>query len=268
MYDVGDTARLSYDLKDANGTLVNATGVTLTVTLPDDTTATPTVTNPPAQTGKYFGDFVITQAGWHRWRFVFTTPADAYADVFEARPTQPAYVVSLDDAKLHLNIDLAVKTHDEELRRFIGSATRVVESKIGAAAPTTYTEVVPGGWEIVLGHRPVLSLTSFTAVHTGADSPLVADLDTDLAAGIVRRKDGGPIIGRQRVVYRAGRTQIPDFVSTAALMIVQHLWDTQRGGAGSSNVDQEETIYLSQFGFSVPRRALELLEGDLAYGVS
>jgi hypothetical protein len=50
-YDIGDSVSLAWDVKDSAGVLANATTVTLTVTLPDGTTATPAVTNPPTVDG-------------------------------------------------------------------------------------------------------------------------------------------------------------------------------------------------------------------------
>lgn len=266
MYEVGDTARLSYDVKDPAGTLVNATGITLTITLPDDTTTSPAVTNPPAQTGKYFVDYVIAQAGRHVLVWTTTNPVTAYTDVLNAATTAGG-IVGLTETKDHLNLSQALSTDDEELRRHIGAATRVVEWKCGAVVRRNVTEVLPGGCELVLGQRPVISLTSLTPIITGGVTVQVSDLDLDPQTGIVRRKDGSWISGMQRVVYRAGRAIVPDNLILAAFVIIEHLWSTQRGGRGT-NVDQEETVYLQLFGFAVPRRALELLESDFQAGIS
>lgn len=272
-HDIGDTIRLfAEDLRDAAGTLVNATTVVLTVTAPDGTTSTPPVTNPPAQTGKYFGDFTAAQAGTHKRRFVFTTPNETQSDVFEVRDAAPLLMMSLKDAKDHLNVTST--TDDEEIRGHVEAVTRVVEWRIGAvpirnvtdvldAGPTT-TMITPariGLRELVLNRRPVTALVSVAPVFTGGPSYAVADLDLDGDAGIVRRKDGGLIQGLLRVTYTIGRRSVPANAVLAGKIILQHLWATQRG-ALSTNVDQEETVYLSQFGFAVPRRALELLEPD------
>ena len=266
MYDVGDTYPATVKVKDSAGAPVNPATVTLTITLPDDSTVSPSITNPPAETGTFIHNFVITQAGRHVFAWTSTTPATAYTDVLNARSAAGG-IVGLVETKEHLNLDLALTTHDEELRRHIGATTRVIEGLAGAVVKASYEEVVPSGAEIVLGHRPVLSLTSFTPVHAGGEVLFVADMDLDKETGIVRRKDGGRFNGYQRVVYRAGRAVVPENILLATWVILAHLWTTQRGG-GSTNVDQEETVYLTMFGFAVPRRALELLGSDLASGIS
>ncbi|MCZ0996356.1 hypothetical protein O1L44_29875 [Streptomyces noursei] len=90
-YDLGATARLSAECRDAGGTLTNATTVTLTITLPDGTAVTPAVTNPPATAGQYSADYTAVQAGRHSLRWVFTGAglAHAYADVLDVREATP-----------------------------------------------------------------------------------------------------------------------------------------------------------------------------------
>ena len=45
-YDLGDVATLAVQIKDSTGTLANAGALAATITLPDGTTTTPTVSNP------------------------------------------------------------------------------------------------------------------------------------------------------------------------------------------------------------------------------
>src|SRR5262245_37763772 len=111
-YDVGDSVPIAVDIKDTSGNLTNATTVTQTITLPDGTTTSPSVTNPPASTGQYRVTYVPSVEGRYAWRFVTLTPSTAYQDVFQIRETTSPALVSLADAKSHLNIPAATTTYD------------------------------------------------------------------------------------------------------------------------------------------------------------
>ncbi|GAB2714430.1 hypothetical protein [Streptomyces bullii] len=265
-FDLGDTVRLTADSTDPGGTLTNATGATLTITLPDGTTTSPAVTNPPAQTGKYTVDFLTTQAGRHLVRWVFTGPASAYTDMFDVRPADPPLIMSLADARKHVNA--TVTTHDEELRGWVEATTKAVEYFVGPVARRTVTETHDRAYARVLAlrHIPVISLTTVAAVLTGGTSYAVADLDLDGATGIVRRKDGGLLYGPLRMTYVAGRTIISAHISHAGRIILQHLWRTQGGGMGrpapGGMDDYAVTEPIPGLGFAIPNRALELLLDD------
>lgn len=268
-FDLGDTVRLAADSTDPGGTLTNATGATLTITLPDGSTTSPAVTNPPAQTGKYRVDYPTVQAGRHLVRWVFTSPGSAYTDMLDVRPADPPLIFSLADARKHVNA--TVTTHDEELRGWVEATTRAVEFFVGPVARRTVTEDhtdLPryGAYTLALRTTPVISLTSAAAILTGGTSYAVADLDVDVAAGIVRRKDGGRMIGPLRFTYFAGRTIIPANVSHGGRIILQHLWKTQGGGMGrpapGGMDDYAVTEPIPGLGFAVPNRALELLQDD------
>lgn len=268
-FDLGDTVRLTSDATDPGGTLTNATGATLTITLPDGTTTSPAVTNPPAQTGKYTVDYVSVQAGRHLVRWVFTGPASAYTDMFDVRPADPPLIFSLADARKHVNA--TVTTHDEELRGWVESTGRAVEFFAGAVARRTVTEVhddLPqwGARTLALRTTPAISLTTVAAVLTGGTSYDVADLDLDGETGIVRRKDGGKLMGPLRVIFIAGRTIVGANIRDAGKLILQHLWKTQGGGMGrpapGGMDDYAVTEPIPGLGFAVPNRALELLLPD------
>ena len=264
-FDLADTVRLAADSKDPGGTLTNATGVTLTITLPDGTIVSPAVTNPPTQTGKYTLDYLTAQAGRHLVRWVFTSPASAYTDSFDVREAAPPLVLSLADAKAHLNITST--TQDEELRGWVESVTGVVEQFVGPVAWRTVTEdhdylPVSGAAVLALRMTPVIALSSVAAVLTGGTSYAVADLDLDGATGIVRRLDGGRLYGPLRVTYTAGRAIIPATITAAARIILQHLWRTQHpsGRPSLGGEDYAVTEPVPGLGYAIPNRALQLLE--------
>lgn len=266
-FDLGGTARLAADCKDAGGTLTNAATAVLTISLPDGTTTTPAVTNPPSVVGRYQHDYVTVQAGRHSVRWVFTTPGSAYTDSFDVREAVSPAIVSLADAKAHL--DITTTTDDDELRGWIESVTHLVEQFTGTCARGAVVEdhdIQPSGVRaLVLRRTPVISVTSATAILTGGTSYTAGSLDVDTQMGIMRRLDGGRLYGPLRVTYTAGRAVIPANITAAAKIILQHLWRTQYGASRATSTigggdDYNVTEPIAGFGYAIPNRALQLLE--------
>jgi len=263
--DLGDVHPLTVDIKDANGVLANAGTVTLTITLPDLTTVTPAVTNP--STGRYQVDYPTVQAGRHQVRWLATgANASAFVDIFDVRPAFPAYLFSLADAKLQLNSTSTAD--DEELRTFIEATTAVVE-RIRNQAIVRRTIVehrdlgmppvhgAPGILQhFTLANYPVLSLTSVVAEDGGLIWN-VADMKVT-PAGVVEVLQGGIVWGPVVFTYEAGMTQVPAECGLGGRVILQHLWETQRGTYGAPRAGGlgETTTVL---GYSIPNRAVELL---------
>ncbi|MET9088142.1 hypothetical protein ABZX77_40735 [Streptomyces sp. NPDC004237] len=265
-FDLGNTARLAATCTDAGGTATNATGVTLTITLPDGTTVTPAVTNPPATTGKYTYDYATTQAGRHSVRWLFTGPACAYTDVLDVRAAAPVMLFSLADGKAQLDIPASSTSYDDEIRHYIEATTAAVEYFVGPVVPRTVTQVLQGGREAwVLHSTPVIAVTSVTPVQAWALDVDLSVLDVDTETGVVRRTDGVWFYsGDYRVAYRAGRTATNPNISLAGKLILQHLWRTQYGAArGPSAADDFlATEQVPGFGYAIPNRALQLLQND------
>lgn len=263
---LGATRKLTTAVRDENGALTNASTISLTLLLPDGTTAgpftTPAVTNP--STGVYTYNYVPNQAGRHIAEWTATTAAGIGIDeeTFDVSARWAAAgILSLAEAKQQLNIDSTDTDDDDEIEGFVRAITEVCEKHVGALARTSHTEKHRGGRGMVLLHSPVLTLTSVTAIETSGTDQAVADLDLDQPTGVVTRKDGGWMRGPFRVTYVAGQTQVPAHVRLAALIILQHMWETQRGQMGGVRVGGADEVYDPRFGFSIPRRAQELL-GD------
>lgn len=267
-FDLGDSVPLAVDVTDANGALVNATAITLTITLPDGTTTSPSVTNPPASTGQYRVTYVSVQEGRHTVRWVTTNPSTAYQDVFDVRAAASPALLSLADVKAHLNIPATNTSSDDELRGFIESATAVVEEKIGPVVRRTRTaEVVGGGCRIRLPHTQVLSITSLTLIRDGSSPVNVNDLSVNGPRGVVTRKDDGRLpVGRLLATYVVGRIVVDANWIEAAKIIVKHLWETQLGNLPSIQGDSPGYVVTGS-GHLVPYRAEALLEPDyVAFG--
>lgn len=260
-YDLSDSVPIAVDVKDATGALTNAASVTLTITLPDGTTATPVVTNPPSVTGQYRLTYVPVQVGRHAWRFVATTPNTAYQDVFEVRETISPALLSLADAKAHLNITST--THDDEIREYLEAATAVVEKYVGPVVKRTYTRRVCGQqWRIVLPHTQVTAITAITLVSDGSSPILLTDLAINTDTGVITYKNGGSFpYAEMDVTYTVGRSYVKANWTLAAKLIVKNLWETQLGSLPS--IQGEDRGYVvTGSGYLETFRVMSLLQAD------
>lgn len=263
VFDIGDTIPLTTEVLDAAGALTAASGVVCTIGLPDGTSVTPTVSNP--STGRYTVDYVPTLAGRHTERWTSTAPATARSDTFDVRAAVPGYIVSLADAKAHLNLPASSTTNDEELRGFIEACTEVVEHLAHEAVvrrTVAERKDLRGRGVFVLDYSPVISLTSITSADTGRTWS-TSGFRVDAETGIVDVLLGtNPPCGLVVVTYVAGYQIIPATYTRAALMILRHLWESQRAGLGGQQRTRlggavEDTVTVA--GWSIPRGAAELI---------
>ena len=261
IWDVGDVVPLTVNVKDADGNLADATTVVLTITLPDDTTATPSVTN--ASTGVYQVDYTPTQVGRYRVRWVATgTNAGVYQDAFETRDSAATMLVSLTAAKAHLNIETT--THDDELRHFIEAASRACEKTTGKRwmRQTVVATKSGGRSHLSLAAYPLSSVTSVTEDGTTLTA---SDYHVDLERGLLTRASGDYGVGTWSagfdnivVTYETGTATTPATIRQGVLEMTRHLWLTQRGAAGRRGADTADFLQA----FSIPRRVRELWEPE------
>lgn len=209
-----------------------------------------------------------------------TGPTTAGDTAFDVTAKYDPQLVSLADAKAHLNITRT--TDDDELQSVIDAATALLSNHPGFNIPvglTTYTEWHDGGTGLlILQHYPIVDVTSVTE-YSGTTAQPIADEPEDGGAftgygfrynaenGMLYRTSSGyptGFAGRVKVVYVAGMGAVPADVRQAALLLVEHMWDTQRGGASVGlPLDDDLTAPDStQFGvgFTLPNRVRELLE--------
>jgi hypothetical protein len=260
-YDIGDSISIAWDVKDSTGTLTNATTVTLTVTKPDGTSETPSVTNPPASTGQYRVTYVPATAGRYAWRAVTTTPNTAYQDVFEVRETVSPSLISLADAKAHLNI--TTTTSDDELREYLEAATEIVESYVGPIVTRTHTARVDGYRSAIpLPHTQVTGVTAVTLVSDGSSPITLSDLAVDTDTGVISYKAGGTFpYGQMDVTYTVGRSFVKANWTLAAKLVVQHHWRSQLGNL--PNIQGDDPGYeMTGAGLDVTYRVRALLQPD------
>ena len=262
-YDIADSVPLAWDVRDAAGALADATTVTLTITLPDGTSATPSVTNPPSVTGQYRVTYIPTVEGRYSWRAVTTVPNTAYQDVFVVRGSVSPALLSLADAKTHLNIPASNTAHDDDLREYLEAATEIVESYVGPVVTRSHTARVRGyRCDIPLPHTQVAAVTAITDVRTGTTPITLSDLAINTAAGIIAYKNGASFpYGDMDVTYTVGRTSVKANWTLAAKIIVKHNWETQLGNLPSVQGDGAGYVVTGS-GYLVPYRAVSLLQSD------
>jgi hypothetical protein len=283
-YPQGQPIRLSTTVRDVTGTLVDAGTLTLLVkTAAVDGTWTTTGTYAtPAHDGLglYHVDIPatdLTSVGHYQYSWTSTgtgagvSPPSEF-DVYDPFET---VVLSLQDAKGQLNMDPASHTFDDELQDFIAATIGAAEAyKHEVIVRRTVTDTLDlssqGGYGYGWGYglrrqkfwlrsAPVISLTSVVAW----DSSVTWDVTQMRAtpAGLVRVMAGMPVTGLANVTYLAGLQQVPPNYRRGMLVILQHLWETQRGpGTAASGVigSEEHWRQPGEF-FSVPDKAKELL---------
>ena len=256
--DLGDVVPLSVQVRDGAGDLANAGAITLTVTLPDGTTASVATANP--STGNYTAAYAPTQTGRHVVQWVATgANACAFSDAFTVIDPAELGLVGLSDVKRHLNITST--SSDEELRAVLMAATSVAEDYLRrplrrlAKSQTFYTPT-GNGRGLVLSSTDIASITEITE----DGSALTADdYDADLNAGVVWRADCRYWEYPATVEYVTRGIDSPA-LRQAVLELTRHLWETQRGSMpmmprGVDGMD----AFNPAMGYSLPRRVLELL---------
>lgn len=268
MLDVGDTHRLRWVSRDAGGNPVQPATVTLTITLPDGTTDTPSVA--PAADGIHTYDYVVTQYGRHVVRWVATDPDDAFMDVFSAADPDWPVLVGLDEVRRHLRYRDDDHSDDEELRAFIASASAVVEDITGTVGRRTVVETNSGGdWYIVLSRSPVVEVTKVVVDGQEIDLGDCTWSPSGLLARRSGRWPGG--LHNVEVTYVAGRKAVPPNVHNGVLELIRINWRPQQGGNYSpfdgGNTDDFGNAGLEaslqgnlRLGFFIPNTVIQRLQ--------
>jgi hypothetical protein len=270
-YDLGDVVPLGITITDSTGANANASAVTCTITLPDGTTSTGSVTNP--STGQYNCDFTPSQTGRHAVRWLATgTNASAYVDDFLVRDFAELGIVGLAEAKEYLNIPATDTTNDEELRSFIDSASDLAESYVGQVlGRRTFTnELYDGGTEFIRIRNP--KALSITSVYENDALVSSSNYVLDYTGQRLYRIGSGTLyatnsygywtagMNNVKITYVAGYVNPPMAAKQGVLVIIKHLWETQRGAMNvMGRVLGGDELYSTPT-YSLPRRAMELLD--------
>lgn len=270
-YEVGQTATVALKVYDSTGVLADLGGgdPVCTVTKPDGTTTTATVTKP--STGNYQGAYVTTSAGRHRFTFTGSgtnSGALPWSDVADVWPSDPRFIISLADAKAALNVPAGARVNDDELRLYIAATTEVIEDIVGAVLTTTKTQTFNGGgYALLLWERPT-AVTSVTV--NGSSLTSGSGYVADLSAGIVY---GGSTYcteefypGKQNVTvaYTTGSSSIDPNVILAAREEVSFLYQLGQQGGRPSLGGSVPDMSWTPSGFAVPKRVIELCAPSMA----
>lgn len=248
-YHPGDVVVLDVTLTDSDGDPVDTDQVTCTVTAPDGTTTSPTVTH--TGLGAYQAAVTVQQPGRHvvAWLAGGTHHA-GHSDVVVVVDPALLAVVSLDEAKRHLNI--TGHQDDDEIEWMLTVAVAAGQSYTGrlfSQRPVVDVFTPPHRGTVLLTRTPVAAVTSATS--GGGDVPWTLE---DPAAGIVRTQSWPtqPVT----VAYVAGPAAASPADTQGVLEMLRHLWATQRGTAGPSVMRAGDDTYGQ--GWSLPRRVTEL----------
>ena len=272
IYDLGDVVPLGITITDASNIVGNATAVTCTIYLPDGTTATGTVVN--ADTGLYNCDFVPTQTGRHAVKWIATgTNAGAFSDDFTVRDFTELGIVSLQEVKEYLNIPATTTTSDEEIRRYMDAANDLAEQYTGVIlGQKTYSNEVYDGVNadaIRLRSPKAIAITS--VVENGVTIPSSGYYLDPTGQRLYRLGSNtlyasnnygywAPGVGNILITYRAGFVNPPMAAKQGVLEIIRHLWQSQRGGMNIMSRNASGDELYSTPTYSLPRRAMELLD--------
>lgn len=184
-------------------------------------------------------------------------------------------VPTLTDVKDQLHI--TGSGNDKLLGVYLQSALRLIEARVGPSTVRAFTEQVEGhSHGLNLSYRPLVSITSLTALRDGQGAVDVTGLKFDARAGTLWRRDNANLIGTWEVAYTAGWATFPDNYHLATLITIQHLWRTTRGGSkrpSMGNTDDLSVTFGGQISRAVkgntitlPAAAIELLGDSIYFG--
>ena len=269
-YDLGDKVYLTWNTVDSSGAAVNPGTVTLNITLPDATNVS--VTTATSITGTYTASYLPTQVGRHiiAWS-AGTTWSQAYSDIFEVRDINDIGIVGYDEVLEFLNIP-AASANENEVRRFIDASTDLAETYVGQVlGRRTFTnELYDGGTEFIRIRNPkAISITSVTENGLAISA---SNYVLDYTGQRLYRIGSGTLyatnsygywtqgMNNVSITYVAGYVNPPMSAKQGVLEIIRHLWQTQRGAINvMSRTNSGDELYSTPT-YSLPRRAMELLD--------
>lgn len=268
MITVGAAEHLTAAFTAANGPYDPA-AVTFTVTLPD---GTPAAGSPfegvKDDVGLYHYDYVTTVPGIHQYYPTGTNAgvdAKGTPDVFTVAPLTTAALISLADAKEAINDDTGTGD-DLELLLMVRAATEIINGLAGYSLATTVTETLEptvdryGRGVIMLSHIPVLTVQSIVGALPGAAAVTVDPDSLDTMSGQYASQSA--FHGPQKVTYTAGRAGAAWSLQEACRIVVQWLWETQRGVGTVPLGGEDEIPNQAWYGISDRVLALVNLSGN------
>lgn len=233
----GESYQYRFTVYDSSGAPADAATVTATITLPDGTPTSPTVTH--SGLGLYDIDYTTVQTGRHvllgdATGGVLASDHEKFEDVFNVE-IPGRYLISLDDAITALRATATITTiaDRQQLRWYILASSDAVERDLDLTiCRHTLVEVYDGGKSaILLRHSPVISIT--TVVESGGTLP-AGNFTLDTNAAVLHRGSTMAALiwiwGRQNVTitYVVGMVDVPPIVRKVCANGVQRMWQTEQ----------------------------------------
>lgn len=267
--EVGGSYRSAFVVTDLSGVPTDATAV-LTITLPDQSTVTPSVVHDSA--GNYHSDYVFVQEGLHLFNWVATgAVSSSKADYIPVN--QFRSVIGLDEAKTYISFD-NTGGREDVLRQIMAATTELIEDVAGTCVIRTFTnERIVGRTAMVikLPHAPlpsVTAVTSISSVWSGGATWLQSNNDFVVFpnSGTVQLRSQSPFyLGPWQATYQAGRAIIPHKIQLAAKEIIYDLWATQRQfGMDDLEPSPQDTARWEQMlsMYKIPPHAMAMLSAE------
>lgn len=275
-YEVGQLVRIPVTVRDEAGAAADAT-MAVTVLREDGSAYVGlTVVNDPAAVGSYWVDVPVDTPGVHGWVWVASgAVVGVYSGQFYVR-NPGVRLLSLTEAKAHLNKRLEDTTDDDELLDWIDTITRAVEIQVGPVVARTVVESHNGGRAELVLRYPVIAVTDVVEYWGPGD---IRTLTAEPAGGpytdnqfavnmtsrtVTRRGAGWSLmwphgIGNIRVTYTAGRRPIPSNFRTAAKELLAHHWRASQIAQGSTRPRDNVPADVASIGIAIPNRVKLLL---------
>lgn len=224
------------------------------LTRPDGTSFTPpAITGPPVSV-----EFTPDQAGRWAVRWTSTVVAGAYTDVVDVWPQDPRLIISLDDARVALNMPLNTPQSTlEDLRLYCCAATPVIEDLVGPVLVRTVTQTVQKGWSFAALYERAASLVS--VVNADASVVPASSYTFNQSTGLLTFF--APTSQVVTITYTSGAAIIPQNVRLAAQELVRHLWQVKQRPQGPTPPEA-----YTPSGFAVPKRVIELCKPSAKIG--
>ena len=271
--EIGQSYRSSIAVTDpTTGDPVAPATKVLTVKLPDQSTATPSVST--LSLGNYYADYVFTQEGLHSFQWITTSPSIAETDYVNANVFRS--VIGLTETKDYINFGNSL--NETILRQMMAATTELIENVVGTTVQRLVTdELIPGNTKaaIRVPQAPVPTTSAVTQVKSiWAGGPVWTQANGDFIvspdSGVVYLKGMIPFyMGPWLVTYTAGMLVIPQAIQLAAKEIIFDMWSTQRPyGADELEPGPEATARFEQMmaTYQVPAHANQLLNAHAVPG--
>lgn len=270
-WQVGSTLQWGLKVYDTAGDLADLGGgdPTATITLPDATTTTGTVSK--TATGTYAATLVSTQVGRHSCTWTGSgansggLPTTEPLDVWPA--DGPRQIISLADARDGLNMAAGQTVNDDELRGFVAAAGVVIDHVAGAQLTKVMTETWSGAGApaVLLSDIPAtVSTVTENGTELTADTDYCWDEHGILWRGSRPHAAAWSATKPRNVVvtYTAGAAVLPENVRLAAVMLVRHWW-LQTQQSARPFVPEYEPAPVMVAGYAVPNMVVDLLKPSM-----